>query len=89
MPIRVTSPSGESQGARGFSALWFPKAEWALVYWDDVAMVFVRREGAPTGLLEIHEYRVIQPDDLAHLERRLLEDPSLFEQAPRRRSNRS
>jgi hypothetical protein len=66
---------------RGFSALWFPKAEWALVYWDDVAMVFVRREGAPATLLEHHEYRVIRPDDLAHLERRFLEDPSLLKQA--------
>jgi hypothetical protein len=80
-PIRVTTPSGEDQGMRGFSALWFPKAEWALVYWDDVAMVFVKRDGAPANLLEHHEYRVIQPDDLAHLERRFLEDPSLLKQA--------
>ena len=80
-PIRVTTPSGEVQGMRGFSALWFPKAEWALVYWDDVAMVFVKRDGAPANLLEQHEYRVIRPDDLAHLERRLLDDPSLFERA--------
>lgn len=80
-PIRVTSPLGEIQGMRGFSALWFPKAEWGLVYWDDVAMVFVRRNGAPSNLLKQHEYRVIRPDDLAHLERRLLDDPYLFEQA--------
>ena len=44
-------------------------------------MVFVRRNGAPSNLLKRHEYRVIRPDDLAHLERRLLDDPSLFEQA--------
>jgi hypothetical protein len=80
-PIRVTTPSGETQGMRGFSALWFPKAEWALVYWDDVAMVFVRRNGARTNLLEKHEYRVIRPDDLAHLERSLLDEPGLLEQA--------
>ena len=80
-PIRVTSPAGEAQGNRGFSALWFPKTEWALVYWDDVAMVFVRRHGAPPGLLSHHEYRVIQPDDLAYLERRLVDDPGLLDRA--------
>jgi hypothetical protein len=80
-PIQVTTPSGEVQGMRGFSALWFPTAEWALVYWDDVAMVFVRRHGAPSNLLERHEYRVIRPDDLAHLEQLLVDDPGLFEHA--------
>jgi hypothetical protein len=66
-PIRVTDPAGNDLGLRGFSTIWFPAREWALVYWDDVAMVFVRRHGAPAGLLERHEYRVLRPDDIAHL----------------------
>jgi hypothetical protein len=76
-PIKVTDPSGNDLGLRGFSALWFPDGDWALVYWDDVAMVFVRRQSAPVGLLERNEYRVIRPDDLVHLEGRLAIDPTL------------
>ena len=77
-PIRVTDPAGNDLGLRGFSTLWFPAREWALVYWDDVAMVFVRRHGAPTGLLERHEYHVLRPDDLTHLEGRLAGDHALI-----------
>jgi len=77
-PIRVTDPAGNHLGHRGFSTLWFPVRDWALVYWDDVAMVFVRRHTAPPGLLERHEYRVLRPDDLAHLEDRLIGDPGLL-----------
>jgi hypothetical protein len=77
-PIRVTDPAGNDLGFRGFSTLWFPDREWALVYWDDVAMVLVRRHSALPGLLERHEYRVLRPDDLAYLERRLAGDPALL-----------
>jgi len=76
-PIRVATPDGSSLGDRGFSALWFPASEWALVYWDDVAMVLVHRDHASPELLDRDEYRVIRPDDLAHLEQRLREDPEL------------
>jgi hypothetical protein len=73
-PITVTDPVGNNLGVRGFSALWFPAETWALVYWDDVAMVFVRRDDAPAELLERHEYRVIRPDDLSHLAARIASD---------------
>jgi len=76
-PIRVATPDGSDLGDRGFSALWFPARQWALVYWDDVAMVLVRRDHASPQLLDQHEYRIIRPDDLTHLENRLLEDPGL------------
>ena len=75
--IRVTTPNGRDLGLRGFSALWFPRRSWALVYWDDIAMVLVRRASATQGLLERHEYRVVRPDDLDHLEERLLAEPEL------------
>jgi len=77
-PIKVTDPNGNDLGLRGFSSLWFPARDWALVYWDDVAMVFVRRHDAPAGLLVRHEYQVLRPDDLAHLEDRLTKDPVLL-----------
>ncbi len=76
--VRVTDPAGNNLGFRGFSTLWFPAKDWALVYWDDVAMVFVRRHIAPAGLLEFHEYHVLRPDDLAHLQERLAADPALL-----------
>lgn len=77
-PIRVTDPAGNDLGLRGFSTLWFPVNDWALVYWDDVAMVLVRRTVAPKDLLDRHEYQVLRPDDLGHLEDRLAGDPSLL-----------
>jgi hypothetical protein len=40
-------------------------------------MVLVRRETAPEELLELHEYRVIRPDDLEHLRQILTKDKSL------------
>jgi hypothetical protein len=76
-PIRVTNPDGDDLGERGFSALWFPSRTWALIYWDEIAMVLVRRETAPEELLELHEYRVIRPDDLEHLRQILTKDKSL------------
>jgi hypothetical protein len=77
-PIRVSDPAGNDLGTRGFSALWFPPKQWALVYWDDVAMVLVRRQSAAKDLLERHEYRFFRPDDLAYLENRLANDPSML-----------
>jgi hypothetical protein len=70
-PIRVITPDGVDHGWRGFSVLWFPSTQWALVYWDDVAMVFVKRDTAAAELLEQHEYRLIRPDDLDSLVQRL------------------
>jgi hypothetical protein len=80
-PIRVSTPDGSNLGDRGFSALWFPAREWALVYWDDEAMVLVGRKHASPELLDREEYRIIRPDDLAHLEQRLREDPKLRDAA--------
>ena len=76
-PLRVQSPAGEASGMRGFSALWFPRSQWALVFWDDVAMVFVRRAAAPAGLLERSEYRVVRPDDFAFVHQEILADAEL------------
>jgi hypothetical protein len=76
-PISVTNPEGDDLGERGFSALWFPDRTWALIYWDEIAMVLVRRGTVPDELLERHEYRVIRPDDLDHLRQILTTDESL------------
>lgn len=51
-------------------ALLFPTSRFALVHWDDVAMVFVRRPAGADPSLPYPEYRYVHPEDrLATLER--------------------
>ena len=76
-PIRVTTPDGRDLGRRGFSTLWFPAERWATVYWDDVAIVLVRRSSVNEDFLAAREYRHLHPDDLEHLKIRLHEEPGL------------
>jgi hypothetical protein len=45
------------------SLIYFPRRDWALIAFDDVAMVFVRRSIWPAPLLKRIEYRVLVPDD--------------------------
>ncbi len=52
---------------RAFSAAYFQRSSWALVYWDDRSLIFVRRgDPAYAGLLK-EEYQVVNPDDTPHL----------------------
>ncbi len=67
-PLSVLTPDGEDLGQRGFSALWFPEKRWALVFWDDTAMVLVDREKTRPELVEAFEYHWVRPDDSVHLE---------------------
>ncbi len=76
-PFTVARPDGTVVGRRGFSALWFPSDRWALIYWDDAAMVFADRTTIDPTLIVRNEYRVIRPDDTEELKRRLAADPSL------------
>ena len=45
------------------NALFFPREHFALVYWDDVAMIFLRRTPGREALLEREEYRFVHPED--------------------------
>lgn len=76
-PFTVAQPDGTVVGRRGFSALWFPAERWALLYWDDTAMVFADRTAIDPAVIARHEYRVIRPDDIEELRRRLAANPSL------------
>jgi hypothetical protein len=51
------------RGYRAFSTVYFPKKEWALVYWDDAAMVFVKRVPKFEDLISSCEYKIVHPDD--------------------------
>ena len=75
-------PVFEPDGSGGFrqvgestaNALLFPPERWALVEWDDEAMLFLR-PGAP-GWIE-DPYRLVQPEDLAGTLARAAADPAV------------
>lgn len=49
--------------------------DWALVYWDDVALVYVRRTPALASLIERDEYREVKPANGTLALRPKLADP--------------
>jgi hypothetical protein len=61
--IEVTDPSGNIVSRRTPNALLFPSSSFALVYWDDVSMVFVRRTEDNRERIHKDEYRFVHPED--------------------------
>jgi hypothetical protein len=67
--VTAPAPSGAAPGSGPAvsrhtpNALLFPSRAFALVYWDDVAMLFVRRSAVGAGDLERDEYRYVHPED--------------------------
>jgi hypothetical protein len=59
-------PDGTS---RAFDRPWhlsfFPRERWALVYWDDQALIYVDRAKVPADWMAAHEYRWLKPGDEA------------------------
>jgi hypothetical protein len=51
------------EGERAFAAAYFPREAWALVYWDDDAMILLRRSPEQASLIARLEYLHIHPDD--------------------------
>ena len=43
-------------------SIYFPRRDWALVYWDDVVLVFVRRLPAYQALIQKEEFSTLEPD---------------------------
>jgi len=50
--------------------------EWALVYWDDVALVYLRRDGPHAAVVARDEYRHVKPANGGAGIERLLADPA-------------
>jgi tetratricopeptide (TPR) repeat protein len=69
----------EVLGPDADSALASP--DWALVYWDDVALVYLRRAGPHTAVVARDEYRVVKPANGAGGLARALADPARAETA--------
>lgn len=78
--------SGKSQSSK-LHQYFSGNPEWALVYWDDVCLVFVKREEAGREIIAATEYRYLNPlftDErvplpgfLADLERKHCEDSTV------------
>jgi hypothetical protein len=68
---KVIYPGGEGRqpvaAERAFSSAYFRRDAWALVYWDDDAMIYVRRGPEHDDLIARLEYRAVHPDDWRHL----------------------
>lgn len=45
----------------------FPREQWALVYWDDVAMVFLKRVEKFEKIISEYEYKVLRPYNLEQM----------------------
>jgi hypothetical protein len=52
---------------RPFYHLFLPARTWALVYWDDQALAFVRRSAVSASWLREKEFTLFRPDDLTAL----------------------
>lgn len=52
---------------RPYYQAFMPREHWALIYWDDREVVFVRRDKVDARWLRAHEYRALWPDDSPRL----------------------
>jgi len=42
--------------------VYFPRQKWALVYWDDIGLLFLRRTPEHADIIQEYEYKEIYPD---------------------------
>jgi len=73
-PTYAGDPVEEVLGPDADAALTSPS--WALVYWDDVALVYLRRGGRWAAVIERDEYRYVKPANGVAGIARLLGDPA-------------
>jgi hypothetical protein len=67
-PLRAevtrTYPDGSAKTFwRPYYLSFMPREEWALVYWDEKALIFARRGSVPAPWIKAHEYRLLRPYD--------------------------
>lgn len=64
MKTKRLLPDGSTiEFQRPYYTVFMPKAEWALVYWDEKALIFVRRGSVEPRWIDAHEYRLALPFD--------------------------
>jgi hypothetical protein len=64
---RIDSSGHSSVAQASFTSTHFPKSRWALIYWDDDGMVFIRRNGINQRLLNM-EYASSYPEGRGYQE---------------------
>lgn len=72
LPLRLETlrryPDGSARPfLRPYYAVYMPKERWALVHWDEKALVFVRKQAALRRWTERLEFRYARPHDEAAL----------------------
>jgi hypothetical protein len=43
-------------------SVYFPRRDWALIYWDDVVLIFVQRQARLEAAIKSYEFKTVQPD---------------------------
>lgn len=61
VPIPKTEPVG-NLGYRNAITEYLPKEHWALVYFDDISVVVIRRTPEHAAVIERHEYQLLYPN---------------------------
>jgi hypothetical protein len=61
-PLTVIDVATNRRSTRAASLVYWPRHEWALIAYDDAAMVFARRDAFSKELLERWELRGVVPD---------------------------
>ena len=91
LPTTFTDKAGiEARVERPYYLSYMPRERWALVWFDDAALVFVRRDRLPAG---VEDYRWLRPRDGAALElargNGLVDEDALAAEERRRAAERS
>jgi hypothetical protein len=60
--VPVGMPDGRVE-PRSITSVYFRRSRWALVDWDDTALLFVRRDGSNHAPESLPEDRVVTPED--------------------------
>lgn len=78
----MTLPHTDGTTTYNQSAPMFPREKWALIYYDDIAILYVRRDDLLRGLINMHEYKILNPQhmDFAYLGE-FVQSQETFEQA--------
>lgn len=79
-PVLERREGGELRiaGHHTANALLFPRETYALVYWDDLVMLFLDRRHDPPADLLAQEYRWVHPEDMRATVERAMATPEAF-----------
>jgi hypothetical protein len=77
-PMEITDAATKQRRKMPASLVYFPRNQWALIAFDDAAMVFARRAAYPRELIARLEYPLLVPDG-----EQLFENPAARAEAAR------